>query len=114
MCVSDDIRLTFSSPDELQGLYGRRLCRMTANVNHNLRRVPKTDLNKEFKEKERATGYFPAPAFLKTYQIQFNLPVVVFARPNIERCRCNLIDQWNRKSESRQIHTFNVMFAGIT
>ena len=37
----------------------------------------------------------------------------MFARPNIERRCRHLIDKWNRKAESRQIHTFNVVLAGV-
>jgi hypothetical protein len=38
---------------------------------------------------------------LQTYQIQFNFRVTMFVRPNIQRCRSNLIDQGNGKAESR-------------
>ena len=38
----------------------------------------------------------------------------MFVSPNIERRRRNLIDQWNGKPESRQVHTFNVVLAGVT
>src|SRR5882724_2497 len=38
----------------------------------------------------------------------------MLARPNIQRRSRNFIYQRNGKPESRQVHTFNVMLAGIT
>jgi hypothetical protein len=52
--------------------------------------------------------------FLQADQIQFNLHVTLLVSPNIECRRGNLIYQRNRKSETRQVHTLNVMLASIT
>jgi hypothetical protein len=38
----------------------------------------------------------------------------MFVRPNIKRSRRNFIYQGNGKSQSREVYTFNVAFAGLT
>jgi hypothetical protein len=50
---------------------------------------------------------------LQTHQVQFDFHVTMLARPNIQRRRRNFIDEGNGKPESREVHAFNVMLAGI-
>jgi hypothetical protein len=52
--------------------------------------------------------------FLKTYEVQLNFCVATLACPNVERGGGDLIDQWDRESQSSQVDTLYVTLAGVT